>query len=97
MTHVIKIPQGVPRINHSKEDSLAVRVTGASTYVLLHFGKEIPENIKDMQVTGKRKDKKTFMHLTKMLNKNVLELFLTMVNLWPIRFAILYAKKNLKI
>lgn len=52
MIHVIKIPQGVPRINHSKEDSLVVRVTGASTYVLLHFGKEIPENIKDMQVHG---------------------------------------------
>lgn len=36
------------------------------------------------------------MHLTKMLNKNALELFLTMVNLWPIRFAILYAEKKYK-
>lgn len=31
-----------------------------------------------------------------MLNKNALELFLTMVNLWPIRFAILYAEKKYK-
>lgn len=43
---------GAPRINHSKEDSMVQRATGASTYVLLHFGKEIPEDTKDMQVHG---------------------------------------------
>lgn len=43
---------GAPRINHSKEDSMVRRATGASTYVPLHFGKEIPENTKDMQVHG---------------------------------------------
>lgn len=43
---------GAPQINHSKKDSMVWRPTGASTYVLLHFGKEIPEDTKDMQVNG---------------------------------------------